>query len=181
MNKKFILLFVLSLLCLSTFSQVSIRETTRIKYPRNEIRVNLLTSVLGIPEINYEYFAEDNFGLGLALQMGVEDYENIPLRLGVIPYGRLYFGNMLNAGFFIEGNFGMVVEKFEQRDYTSGYDNPRYTLVNELNLGIGVSIGYKFLTKNNWVGDISVGAGRIFGDTMFEAYPRAGISIGKRF
>lgn len=174
-------LIFLSLFLLFSFVGFSQTNSSTFNYPRNEIRVNLLTSVLGIPEINYEYFIEDNFGLGLAVQIGAEEYQDMALRAGFIPYGRLYFGEELNAGFFIEGSFGIIIEKFEKREYTYGYENPKITLVNETNLGVGVSIGYKFLTKNNWVGDISAGAGRIFGDTMFDAYPRAGISIGKRF
>ncbi len=185
MKKKLILLSSFVLVAFAAFSQSKygqvLNADSYVKFPRNEIRVNLLTSVLGLPEINYEHFVEDNFGVGFALQVSAENYQDMTLRAGFIPYGRLYFGNQLNAGFFIEGSFGVVAEKFDRYDFNTSTGDPKITVINEINMGVGVSVGYKFLTKNNWVGDVSIGAGRIFGNTIFEAYPRAGISIGKRF
>lgn len=178
MKNKINLLFLFILVSFAGFSQTN---SATFSYPRNEIRVNLLTSVLGIPEINYEYFVEDNFGVGLAVQVSAENYQNMSLRAGFIPYGRLYFGELLNAGFFIEGNFGVLLEKYDWYDYSIPSVNVPESTYNDVNMGVGVSMGYKFLTKNNWVGDISIGAGRIFGDSNFGAYPRFGISIGKRF
>lgn len=181
MKKTFRVLALGLLLSLNVFSQ----NGNRIEYnefngfPKHEVRLNLLTAVMGIPEVNYEYFIQDNFGLGLALQVGLEDFTEISYRAGVIPYGRLYFGHMPNSGFFIEGSAGLIYEKFYE---TYMIQNQRLEqLKKETNIGLGVAAGYKFLAKNNWTGDIQIGAGRIFGNTNFVAYPRFGISIGKRF
>lgn len=135
-------------------------------FERNEIRVNLLSSVIGFPEFNYERFLESNFGLGVAGSLYLVEETNI--RSMLIPYGRLYFGEKVCAGFFIEGNLGLITEKMYPSTITT-------------NLGIGVAIGYKFLTINNWVGDIHLGVGRIYGGSQVEAYPRIGVSLGKRF
>lgn len=166
----------------STFSQNNNQYNADNEYayfPKYEIRLNLLTSVFGIPEINYEYFVQDNFGLGLALQASVEDFTKTSYRAGVIPYGRLYFGQVSNSGFFIEGSAGLVFEKYIETYWIQ--EQSTVLTKDETNFGIGVALGYKFLTKNDWVGDVSLGAGRIFGHTNFGAYPRFGISIGKRF
>ncbi len=183
MKKNLGIVALTFLISLSAFSQnnnqIEYIDNEFYKLPRHEIRLNLLTSVLGIPELNYEYFIQDNFGIGLALQASVESFEDMSYRAGVLPYGRLYFGQKPNRGFFIEGNTGILFEKF-YRDYWIQSQSTRQ-LRNKTNYGFGVGLGYKFMTKNNWVGDVQIGAGRIFGDTYFEAYPRFGISIGKRF
>ena len=50
------------------------------------------------------------------------------------------------------------------------------------NFGMGAAVGFKLLTRNNYVGELFAGAGRLFGDSLdFEMYPRLGLSIGKRF
>lgn len=46
---------------------------------------------------------------------------------------------------------------------------------------MGIAAGGKFLTKNGFVGEIYGGVGRLFGNSNVEAYPRGGITIGKRF
>lgn len=162
------------------FDNVKCFDNEVVSFPRHEIRLNLLTAVLGIPEVNYEYFVQDNFGVGIALQAGLEDFTDMSYRAGAIPYGRLYFGHMPNSGFFIEGSAGLIYEKFYETYIIQG-QRLEPQLKKEKNLGLGVAVGYKFLAKNNWVGDIQIGAGRIFGHTDFGAYPRFGISIGKRF
>ena len=50
-----------------------------------------------------------------------------------------------------------------------------------LGLGLGAAAGAKFLTKNNLIGEVYGGVGRVFGDNSLGAYPRFGITLGKRF
>ena len=51
--------------------------------------------------------------------------------------------------------------------------------------GMGLAFGWKYLSRNNWTGEIFSGAGRNFNydDEYIESkiYARIGISIGKRF
>lgn len=155
---------------------------------KNEIHFNLLSSVLGLPEINYERFLESNFSVGMSVMASLDAPEKQDLRAAFIPFGRLYFGYGNCEGFYIEGNAAVVNEKYRDYYYSSSSYSSTYdiqqsvtTLNSYTNFGLGVAVGYKFLTKNNWVGDIFGGAGRIFGDTNIDAYPRVGISIGKRF
>ena len=152
-------------------------------YPRNEIRANLLMSVIGLLTFDYEYFAEDNFGVGVTGSLSMLENRNWNnLRGMVLPYGRLYFSRDPNAGFFIEGNTGMVF----YADSRPVYDSEGYQIAvnnddTEIYFGIGVGTGYKLLTRNNWIGELQLGIGRVFGKNHMTAYPRVGISIGKRF
>ncbi len=50
----------------------------------------------------------------------------------------------------------------------------------KIGAGIGLGIGWKFVSKNNWCGEILLGAGKDFAHSG-EGYPRIGLSIGKRF
>lgn len=144
---------------------------------------------MGLPEINYERIIDENFGLGLAAAVSLEDVEDSNLRSLFLVYGRLYLGNDKPAtGFYIEGNTGLVLQKainyYDETYYYSGYNysSSAYgTSKTYSGLGIGVAAGYKFITKNDWVGEFSLGVGRVFGNRVIDAYPRVGISIGKRF
>ncbi len=161
MKKVIPVVFLAMLIPITTFSQ-----DNKIPSSRNELRINLLTSVIGYPEINYERFFESNFGIGIAGAVSLEDARENYIRSYLIPYGRLYFGKNVCTGFYIEGNTGIINEHYD---------------ISTIKFGIGVAVGFKFLARNNWVGDIYMGAGRIYWNSYVEAYPRVGISIGKRF
>ena len=45
--------------------------------------------------------------------------------------------------------------------------------------GLGLAIGWKYISQNNWVGEVYTGLGRDFVNDG--AYQRLGITIGKRF
>lgn len=172
-------------------TRIITHESNTETYPKNEIRLNLFQSVLGLPEINYERILEDNFGLGAYAAYSLENEYDSNLRALLIGYGRLYLGNYKPAvGFYIEGNTGLVMQNVYNMYYDQyygsygayGYNTVNNGSVIRAGLGIGVAAGYKFLTKNNWVGEFSLGIGRVFGNNaVVDAYPRLGISIGKRF
>jgi len=85
------------------------------------------------------------------------------------PYYRFFFGKKYAAGFFLEGNAAVFNE-----DYLNS---------TETGFGLGFGLGGKFLTKSNWTGELLIGLGRTLmnSDKTSEAYPRIGISFGKRF
>mgnify|MGYP000146115486 CR=1 FL=1 len=49
------------------------------------------------------------------------------------------------------------------------------------NFGFGAAAGVKLLARNGFVGEVYLGLGRLFGESIAGAYPRVGISLGKRF
>jgi len=155
-----------------------------------ELKLNLAMAVAGVPEITYEYFLEDNSSIGLSVGIGLDEPEDLSLRFIVTPYYRLFFGKKNNAGFFIEANAAVASYRDVYSYVEYFYDeNGNYQVVESevfdeksTNFGMGAAIGFKLLTRNNYLGELYAGAGRLFGDSNdIEVYPRVGVSIGKRF
>lgn len=169
--KKTIATLIISVALLT---KLSAQETLFV--PKNEIKLNLLTSILGLPEISYERLVRDDIGVGFSTSFAYEFSNFDALGFMALPFGRVYFGKKAGAGFYIEANSG-VITAFEKCDDSN--------IVKKSSIGVefgfGVAVGYKFLTKENWVGDIFSGGGRAFGSIVDGGYPRIGISFGKRF
>ncbi len=142
----------------------------------NELRLNIAMSIVSFPEINYERFLTDNMGLGLALAFALEGPEAVTLRYLFLPYYRLYFGEKKASGFYIEGNLAAAGQKGDRYYYS--YDQPNKAF---FNLGCGMAIGIKLLARNGFIGEVYLGGGRLFGETINNGYARCGVSVGKRF
>lgn len=163
-------------------------KTEVTKYDgKNELKVNLLSSILALPEISYERLLEDNMGVGLSLAFGIGDAGDdlSDYKFLAVPHYRLYFGKKPAAGFFIEGNAALSsVKENYYYSYSSfnGYYVSNVESKTRFNFGLGAAIGAKFLTRNGFLGEISGGVGRFIGsDKSVEAFPRIGITLGKRF
>jgi hypothetical protein len=177
---KKITLFIVSILMpiLAFSQQTGMGSTARVeKDYKNEFRLNLIMSIAGLPEINYERFVEDNMGLGVAVAFSLENADDMSLRSIVLPYWRVYFGEKKANGFFVEANAAIA-----KHAGTYTFDGVAdYHMDYKVNGGLGAAIGYKWLTRNGIVGELYMGVGRIFGNDNIDAYPRIGITIGKRF
>lgn len=151
----------------------------------NELKLNLVYAIAGFPELNYERIIKDDMSIGVAVLIGLE--KNSEYSFGVIPNYRVYFGNKKANGFFIEANAAVISNRASYYDYHySSYPpghNPYTFRENRVdtNFGLGAAAGAKFLTKNGFIGEVLVGVGRLFGSNSIDAYPRAGITVGKRF
>jgi hypothetical protein len=144
----------------------------------NELKINLLYTVLGIPEVSYERLLADNMGLGASILLGLDN--STGYKFAFIPHYRVYFGAKKANGFFIEGNTGI----FSLDDYDNVYFGPTRPRYVKSYFGLGAAAGAKFLTRNGFLGEAYFGAGRLFGNEdnfSAGAYPRIGITIGKRF
>lgn len=153
---------------------------------KNELKINLLFSIAGMPEISYERILADNMGLGISAFVNIETDNDY--KYGFIPHWRLYFGQKKAGGFFIEGNAVFVGVKENRYDVYPAiyppYTNPQPPLHTYAKFGLGAAVGAKFLTRNGFLGELYTGVGRLFGNnsrTTVEAYPRVGITLGKRF
>lgn len=151
----------------------------------NELRMNLLSSILGLPELNYERYLSANMGVGVSVAVSVEKMKNMSLRSMILPYYRIYFGDQKACGFFIEGNMALVGQKEPMYSYaydsTGDYVNIQTGTRSATNFGFGAAVGFKLLTRGGVTGEVYLGAGRLFGNPIDGAYPRAGVCIGKRF
>lgn len=167
---------ILSLLFCCCFAAASAQQTAGPESGSNEISLNLLYSLLEIPEITYERILSDQTGIGFSLAIALDD--EIEIQQGVAPFFRYYFGNNRADGFFVEANAAF---------YNSQYDF--FTLdgrssENEFSFGLGFAAGVKLVSVKGWLGKAFVGLGRRLGnggDILDWGYPRAGISFGKRF
>ena len=137
------------------------------KFADNEIRLNILYLIAKFPELTYERNLSDESSVGLSVAFSLDD--DIDFDYIISPFYRLYFGKKRAAGFFIEGNGSVFSEEVRSRT--------------EIAAGLGIGVGGKFLTKRNWTGELLLGLGStlINTDKTSGAYPRVGISIGKRF
>ena len=176
-------LILIGLLLASTIFAYAQKDVKVNNSGKNEIKINLLNAVLALPEINYERILDDNMGAGLAVSFGLGNEDDFSeYKFLVIPHYRIYFGKKQANGFFIEANAGLG--NVRERYYYNGYNNSSsaYDNTASFNFGLGAAVGIKFLTLNGFVGEVYGGAGRFLGENRsIEAYPRIGISIGKRF
>lgn len=181
--KKFIILGLLIASTIFAYAQKTDSSASKGGINgNNELKINLAYTVAGLPEINYERIIKDDMSVGIAVLFGIE--KNNDFNFGVIPNYRIYFGGRKANGFFIEGNAAVI--SYRNDNMYINYDPNTNTFTsfggeNQTNFGLGAAAGAKFLTKNGFVGEIYLGAGRLFGDNSIGAYPRAGITIGKRF
>ena len=188
--KKFIVFFAIFVMGIPAFAQ----KTHRIMgwkiskdIPLNELKVNLPFTIFGSsPEISYERILNTDISVGASLLASLDTDRN-PYQFAFTPYFRWFFGGnresmqKLAAGFFIEANGSMYSQLMDTGSVLNGAGADGQD--SEMGAGLGLAIGWKYLTRNNWVGEIYLGGGRNFlkNDYGAEAYPRLGISIGKRF
>ena len=184
MKKHLLLIFAL-FVSLSMFSQRTYRafgwKLTK-DIPKNELKINQGTSIFAsFPEIAYERIINSDLSAGASLGVSLDDIYATDLLF--TPYVRWFFGgNQENlqkygAGFFIEANGGIFTKEKE----TIYYENETFAAVydNVTGAGVGLALGWKYLSGNNWVGVIYAGGGRDF--VNGGGYPRLGITIRKRF
>ncbi|MDO5666105.1 MAG: hypothetical protein Q4G63_12750 [Bacteroidia bacterium] len=192
--KKTIILLAALIISFSAFSQQRTRSFMGWHLAKdapaklNELKLNLPMTIFGSsPEISYERILNSDISVGASI-LGSFNIDNNPYQVIFTPYFRWFFGGSstnlqkYGAGFFIEANGAIYSQQVSTNSYI-GNNNTSETK-SEVGSGLGMAIGWKFLSKNNWVGEIYGGAGRNFIKSDYVAvgaYPRIGISIGKRF
>lgn len=184
--KKMVFLASAFLLTLSLFSQNEYEQESDFpSSPKNEVKINLPLIIFGsYPEISYERILNSDISVGASFGAGL-DKDRYPMQLALTPYFRWFFGgnrksmSKIGAGLFIEANGSLFSCDSEATVPGSNPEDKN----SSLGAGLGVAVGWKYVSKNNWVGEIFSGVGRNFVEnkSLLEVYPRVGISIGKRF
>ncbi|MDR1743445.1 MAG: hypothetical protein LBR48_06440 [Dysgonamonadaceae bacterium] len=176
MKKLSAILFAL-LISSAIFAQEEVLNLSNNKL--NEFKFNLLMPVVFLyPEISYERILDSEISIGASLGFAADDdyFQNIAFT----PYLRWHFGDAKKkeaSGFFIEANGSLFSQKQDSWDYESEYAADTKS---QFGAGLGVGLGWKYVSRNNWVGETLWGIGRDF-INKDGAYLRMGISIGKRF
>jgi hypothetical protein len=176
--KKITLTFI-TIFTMSLYGQDSLPDN----YPKNELKVNALYTLLGLPEITYERSINRFSSFGASIFYGVARNTNVGI--GLFPFYRWYFGQKKPVcGFFLEGNAGI----YSQDALYITYDpsgNYYSKTKEEIQGGLGIALGGKFEVHKVWTAEILGGLGRNFiqSENLHnnEVYPRFGISIGRRF
>lgn len=183
--KKIPVLILALLISVSVFSQshleslfgFSLEKEQSIKL--NEVKLNLPTTIFALyPEVSYERLLNSDISLGASVGINLAD--EYMMDFAFTPYFRWFFGgnskslDKYGAGFFIEANGSLFSPVNDTNLVIDGE-----TIEEDLGAGLGLGLGWKYITKNDWVGEILFGGGRDFVNDG--AYPRMGISIGKRF
>ncbi|MCF6279286.1 MAG: DUF3575 domain-containing protein [Flavobacteriaceae bacterium] len=179
--KKITLIAILLIASFTTFAQEIEIENN---IGNSELKVNM-TNLIGLKFVDFTYERlineESSFGVGVlvALDDELEDYRTFSLT----PYYRHFFSNKYAQGFFVEA-FTMIhsgVDEFYEFDSIS---NPNGTYVDKkyTDFAVGISTGYKVVSRRGFVAEIYAGIGRdLLNKSDFEVVLRGGISIGKRF
>ncbi|RYG02218.1 MAG: hypothetical protein EOO07_33265 [Chitinophagaceae bacterium] len=109
----------------------------------NELKINLLFTVIGLPEISYERLLADNMGVGVSAFVGLDN--SIEYKFGFVPYYRIYFGAKKASGFFIEGNASVITTT----RYRYAYYNDFSPYPESQNLG-DTFFGWSFLAYRSF-------------------------------
>ena len=177
--KKIILLINLSLVSFALQAQ-STKELPANR--QHEFRLDALEAVASANiEISYEYILNKYSGVGASLTIGLDNEDFANLRFAFTPFYRQYFFNKKDfgaRGFFVEG--------FAQYSVFESLGNTFNTSDNEDTFsafGLGFAVGQKWVSKNGFIFEISLGIGRRFGGDVPDAdeiFARGGFSIGYR-
>jgi hypothetical protein len=157
---------------------------------KNEIRINAFNLLMFKSlDLSYERALNDESSVGINTMFSLDGnsrfnkdapyyYEGFTLT----PYYRLYFGKKNNAGFFAEGFIMLASGQYDYYHYET-FESYDYQLHNFTDLAVGFSIGVKFLSKRNFVGNIHAGVGRYFIEDEYapSVVGRFSVSFGWRF
>jgi hypothetical protein len=174
--KKIAILLVL-FCSLSVFSQ----SDSDFSYTEfHEPKINIGYLILGNFDVSYEHLLSEESGVGVNLMIPFDDYVEWNINYNLTGYYRFYFGNNYADGFFAEvfANLNNVEDEIEiegeRRDD------------NITDLALGLSAGYKLVSKSGVVLELFLGGGRnLFSEynsqRNFDFVLRAGLNIGYRF
>lgn len=177
--KKVALGFML-LIAVSSYSQ----DLTNEDQDRHEITLNGLTLIaVEWLDVSYHYLINEESSFGVNIQFGLDEDATIDSfrKFSLTPNYRQYFSKKYAQGFYVEGFASLI--HYRSDVYDDDFNSfPNFREEDLTDLGLGISVGGKFLTKRGFVADIFLGVGRYLSDRAdLEAFARFGISLGYRF
>lgn len=188
--KNLLSLFLILTIATATSAQIKLdsvkveKKLSKSLLGNNEIKINLLSTLFGIPELTYERIFEDNMAAGISTFIS-SSTKYIDFNFAAIPYYRFYFGGRKASGLFVEANTAVL--NLEKKSKGASIVTPsgiyyNIDIIDKTVLGVGGAIGGKFLTRAGFTGELYLGAGKVLSDNNSVAlYPRIGYILGKRF
>ena len=108
-----------------------------LKSKHNEIKLNLVFTILDLPEISYERIINENSAVGLSFAWAISN-ENLDIKYYFLPHYRYFFSKSRAAGFFVEGNFILFEEV--TNFFNSSFNFDRETTAYGYGPGIALSL-----------------------------------------
>jgi hypothetical protein len=179
MKKTFLLIIILFAFC-SVNAQ---NETDSNPYQKNnEIKLNLLSPLLGAVEVGYERYLNKNSSLGISTLFVFDHTKDKDMNYSLSPYYRYYFGKKYASGFFVEG-FGMLTSIDGKKIYAA--NNVTFTEKKDVyDIALGAGFGWKLVTKKGLVFEANAGYGKLLFNadkTDHTIVAKFGLSVGYRF
>jgi len=175
--KKITLIALLLVASLSTFAQqVEIEDTVG----DNELKINM-TNLIAFKwvDFGYERLLNEESAIGVGLLFAINDDDNGAdeyRTFSLTPYYRHFFSNKYAQGFFVEA-FTMLHTGNDDNFIQDDTDDGKYT-----DFAVGISTGYKVVSRRGFVAEIYLGIGRdLLDKSDLEVVGRGGVSIGYRF
>ena len=170
---------ILSLLLLTGFIFVEAQESPELTH-RHELMLNIgSTVILSFPEVSYEYILSDYITLGAAMRLSFDKEDGIGFNTR--PFARWFLRSKDQqpaTGFFLEAHTALGTQYVYDIKSSMGKEAM-------FAAGVGLALGWKYLWKKNWTGELFLGLGNNFiydkEITTDNVYLRIGVSIGKRF
>ncbi len=178
---------ILGLVALFSLSSAPLvaQEDYSNEFRHNEVKVNLAGIFYTTLEAQYDYILRQDLSVGVAGAFNIVRGDNLYV-YQVTPNVRWFFGGNMEsaqkygAGFFVELNGSVFGHSWESVAAKISGENPGETEI-RTGAGLGLAVGWKYLSKGNWVGEVYIGAGKNFVPDQVPVYPRGGVSIGYRF
>ena len=160
----------------------------------HEVKLNLITSTVMLhPEVAYDYTINTDLSVGGRVSFNIKnDNDQADETLGnfqISPYVRWHFykntsGNALR-GFYVEGNMAYTNYTYVSNRILNVND-PEHIMTTEKSkanqFGLGVGLGYRWITKGAWSFELGAVAGRnLLNNDAPNVYWNTIFSIGKRF
>ena len=160
----------------------------------HEVKLNLITSTVMLhPEVAYDYTINTDLSVGGRVSFNIKnDNDQADETLGnfqISPYVRWHFykntsGNALR-GFYVEGNMAYTNYTYVSNRILNVND-PEHLMTTEKSkanqFGLGVGLGYRWITKGAWSFELGAVAGRnLLNNDAPNVYWNTIFSIGKRF
>jgi hypothetical protein len=175
-KKLSIILIFVATSCFVKAQSKKVLDSTK----HNEIHLNVLSSLsYGFVEISFERILTESSALGLSAFVPVIKHDTYAY--GFIPYYRQYFGKKVANGLFIEGNLGLLARKDNYKLVYDNYGGYSSLTTTAINYGYGVAAGVKIKSTSNFIVTIYGGVVRLFNTNGDNVFPRAGVTMGKRF
>ena len=175
---------VLSLALLFTFCFAYSQQdlATSVEDKRDELRINMTNVIIfKWVDFSYERVLNEESSVGLGVLFSLDDDQSVSdetRKFSLTPYYRHFFSNQYAKGFFVEG-FAMLHSGSEEIyfEFDDEFKEEDFT-----DFAIGVSAGFKAVSKRGFVAEIYLGIGRdLLGNSDLELVSRGGIALGYRF